>query len=226
METLLLQPWNPTQTLRYLPTHFSVYLLSCQLVIYTLWKGMSGFISAVKALLKMFSKTTERSASGSQDSTVKGFWVQRAGVRRRMQRSWANSVWARKHATQTHTSTEPVVWARCNDIKVNLQIENRSRVLALVLGGRAPGAAAAVALSVWTELWEAVVHTHVFNGSITRKPSCCHCCATVCNFILKMAFRHWRLRKATSNIWKELLLFISFFLWNIAEERLGRCGIF
>lgn len=60
METLLLQPWNLTQTLWYLPTHFSVYLLSCQLVIYTLWKGMSGFISAVKALLKMSSKTTEK----------------------------------------------------------------------------------------------------------------------------------------------------------------------
>lgn len=133
METLLLQPWNPTQTLWYLPTHFSVYLLSCQLVIYTLWKGMSGFISAVKALLKMFSKTTERAANGSQDSTVQNLlrspelpWGGGCSEAEQTQRVSADNTQMRLTPTQSR-------W--CNDIKANLQIENRSRVLALVLGG-------------------------------------------------------------------------------------------
>lgn len=64
IETLLLQPCNLTETLWYLPTHFHVYLLSYQLVIYTLWKGMSGFTSAVNCPFykkkKKSSKTTEK----------------------------------------------------------------------------------------------------------------------------------------------------------------------
>lgn len=51
----------------------------------------------------------------------------------------------------------------------------------------------------------------------------CSCCATVWDFILKILLRWWE-RKATSNIWKELLLFISFFYEILQQEAWGRCG--
>lgn len=108
--------------------------------------------------------------------------------------------------------------ACCNDIKANLEIEKRSRVHPPVLGYQR------ALLSVRMELWEAVVYTHVFNGNIASKPRCCHCCAAVCDFILKMVLRHWRGRKATSNIWKELLLFISFFYEILLQNAWGDVG--
>lgn len=84
--------------------------------------------------------------------------------------------------------------------------ENRSRV-------QLPERAALCA----QELWEAVVRTHVYDGSNTSKPRCRSADISKCSDIAGNG-------KATSDIWKGLVLFLWFLLWNIGGSFKGNFG--
>lgn len=162
---------------------------------------MSRFISAVKTLLKKVLKSHSE-MHGDHSIALQPseeHWIARSPEGRR---HCANSRWA-WHTRLT--PTDPMVWARRNDIKANLQDEKRSRVHLPVLGEQR------ALRSVWMELWEAVVYTHAFNGNIAKQTTLLPLLCNSLWFYIKIVLRHWRDWKATSNIWKELLLFTSFF---------------
>lgn len=166
----------------------------------------------MRALLKASSKNAEKCKCMRGQHATNCEKEMGAGSRQ-----WANSELT-PHARLA--STGLMVWASSSNIKANLVIENRSRVhppqsLATrehsrLLDGALRGCCAHACF--W---WQHRQANHTTSAAAVQQ---------FVIFILKIHFRHWRGQKATSNIWKEFLLVISFFYEILQQNAWGDVG--